>query len=209
MARRRSGRSLQLPSAMDGDHAFWMVFERSRNPMLLFGDDRVYTHANEAACAALGLPRERIVGQRMGYLTPPDQKDLERELWDRLMRTGHLVSPWRVTLADGRTVELLLNTTLHAAPGGLHLSVHLLDGDEVAPAPGGAARGALSPRERQVVQMLAFGRTGEQVAQELSLSPETVRTHVRNAMEHAGARTRAQLVAIALRDGLIDSSRRA
>ena len=194
---------------MEGDHAFWAVFERSRSPMLLFDDDRVYTHVNDAACAALGIPRDGIVGQRVGHLTPSDRQSQERELWDRLMRTGHLVSPWRVERPDGSTRELLLNTTLHAAPGGLHLSVYLLEGDEVTSEPAGAASGTLSPRERQVVQMLALGRTGEQVAQELSLSPETVRTHVRNAMDRTGARTRAQLIAIALRDGLIEAGRRA
>jgi DNA-binding NarL/FixJ family response regulator len=54
-----------------------------------------------------------------------------------------------------------------------------------------------------VTRLLAAGLSGVQIAQRLVLSPETVRTHVRNAMEHAGARTRAQLVAIALEAGLV------
>ena len=40
-------------------------------------------------------------------------------------------------------------------------------------------------------------------AEQLGISPETVRTHVRNAMNKLGARTRAQAIAVAMRDGEI------
>jgi DNA-binding NarL/FixJ family response regulator len=63
--------------------------------------------------------------------------------------------------------------------------------------------GVLSPRERQVLDLLAKGLNGEEVAERLVLSPETVRTHVRNAMEKLEASTRVHAVAIALRQGEI------
>ena len=56
----------------------------------------------------------------------------------------------------------------------------------------------LTPREREVVTLLARGLTGEEIAETLSLSSETVRTHLRNAMKAMGARTRAHLIALAL-----------
>jgi DNA-binding CsgD family transcriptional regulator len=62
----------------------------------------------------------------------------------------------------------------------------------------------LTPRERQIVEMLAGGATGEQIAQELVLSPETVQKHVHNAKRKVGAATRAHLIALALTRGLID-----
>jgi DNA-binding NarL/FixJ family response regulator len=46
--------------------------------------------------------------------------------------------------------------------------------------------------------MLAEGLTGEQIAKRLVLSPETVRTHVRNAMEKLDARTRTEAVVKAI-----------
>jgi putative two-component system response regulator len=55
----------------------------------------------------------------------------------------------------------------------------------------------LTPREREIVELLADGQSGEQIAERLFLSPETVRTHIRNARERAGAKTRSQLVALA------------
>jgi DNA-binding CsgD family transcriptional regulator len=51
------------------------------------------------------------------------------------------------------------------------------------------------------VRHVARGSTGPEIADELSISHDTVRTHVRNAMTKVGARSRAHLVAKALGDG--------
>jgi DNA-binding NarL/FixJ family response regulator len=61
----------------------------------------------------------------------------------------------------------------------------------------------LSPREREILGLLSQGLSGEGAAEKLFLSPETVRTHVRNAMEKLHARSRAHLVAKALARGLV------
>jgi DNA-binding NarL/FixJ family response regulator len=66
-----------------------------------------------------------------------------------------------------------------------------------------ARTGQLSDREREVLTLLADGSTGGEVAERLVLSPETVRTHVRNAMEKLGARTRAHAVVLAIARGEI------
>jgi DNA-binding NarL/FixJ family response regulator len=57
----------------------------------------------------------------------------------------------------------------------------------------------LSPRERQILDLLAEGLTGHAIAEQLVLSPETVRTHVRNATTKLGAHTRVQAVALVVR----------
>jgi DNA-binding NarL/FixJ family response regulator len=62
---------------------------------------------------------------------------------------------------------------------------------------------SLSPREREIMDLLAQGLTGEQVAERLVLSSETVKTHIRNAMSKLEASTRVHAVAIALREGYI------
>lgn len=61
----------------------------------------------------------------------------------------------------------------------------------------------LSPREREILGLLSQGLSGEEAANQLFLSPETVRTHVRNAMTKLGAATRAHAVALALQRGEI------
>jgi DNA-binding NarL/FixJ family response regulator len=67
----------------------------------------------------------------------------------------------------------------------------------------------LTSREREVVTLLAGGLTGEEIAFRLSLSPETVRTHIRNAMNRLGARTRAHLVTLAVERHEIELPRQA
>jgi len=62
---------------------------------------------------------------------------------------------------------------------------------------------SLSKREREVLRLLADGLRNEQVATNLAISPLTVRTHVRKAMEKLEADTRTQAVATALRESLI------
>ena len=64
-----------------------------------------------------------------------------------------------------------------------------------------SGKGVLSPREHQVVELLAGGNTGEEVAERLGISPATVRVHVRNATGKLGANTRTQAVAIAVARG--------
>jgi HD-GYP domain-containing protein (c-di-GMP phosphodiesterase class II) len=64
-------------------------------------------------------------------------------------------------------------------------------------------RGSLSPREREVLALLASGASGEDAATALGLSRETVRTHVRNAVTRLNAHTRTHAVALALDSGQI------
>ena len=60
----------------------------------------------------------------------------------------------------------------------------------------------LTEREREMVAWVATGRSNGEIAAELYLSPETVRTHVSRAMVKLQARDRAQLVVFGVRAGL-------
>ena len=51
------------------------------------------------------------------------------------------------------------------------------------------------------MRLVALGHTGPEIAGELQIAHDTVRTHVRNAMTTSGARSRAHLVALALGGG--------
>jgi DNA-binding NarL/FixJ family response regulator len=61
----------------------------------------------------------------------------------------------------------------------------------------------LSGREREMLTLLASGLSGADIAAKLHLSPETVRTHVRNAMTRLGAQTRGQALVMAIQSGEI------
>jgi DNA-binding NarL/FixJ family response regulator len=64
------------------------------------------------------------------------------------------------------------------------------------------AKPALTPRESEVLAHVADGLSHDEIGKRLSISPETVRTHVRKACERLDARTRTHAVATALRLGL-------
>ena len=73
------------------------------------------------------------------------------------------------------------------------------DHDARAPAGRRVTGAPLSTREREILGLLAGGVSGAQIAESLVLSPETVRTHIRNAMAKLGASSRAQAVALAVK----------
>ena len=66
----------------------------------------------------------------------------------------------------------------------------------------------LTDRERDVMVMVAGGRTNDEIAEQLQISPFTAKTHVNRAMAKLGAHDRAQLVIIAYETGLVRPSGR-
>ncbi|GAA3233008.1 response regulator transcription factor [Dactylosporangium siamense] len=71
---------------------------------------------------------------------------------------------------------------------------HTFDGDRLA---------GLTEREREVVALVATGRSNDEIAAHLVVSPHTVKTHVNRAMMKLGAHDRAQLVVAAYETGLV------
>lgn len=62
----------------------------------------------------------------------------------------------------------------------------------------------LTPREREILQLLADGMSNADVAGKLFISQETVKSHVRHILAKLEADTRTHAVAIALRESIID-----
>jgi PAS domain S-box-containing protein len=63
----------------------------------------------------------------------------------------------------------------------------------------------LTPRQSEVLRLLQRGHSTEQIAQELHLSTETVRNHVRHLLRALGVNTRLEAVAVARREHLVSS----
>lgn len=70
---------------------------------------------------------------------------------------------------------------------------------------GGLARhDLLTGRERQVVSLIAVGKSTREIAQELGIGVKTVETHRQHIMEKLGFRKTAQIAVYAIREGLVD-----
>jgi DNA-binding NarL/FixJ family response regulator len=67
----------------------------------------------------------------------------------------------------------------------------------------------LSPRERQILALLAEGRTQGQIATALVISSKTVATHIQHILSKLGVQSRAQAVAVAFQRGLVEPEVRA
>lgn len=62
----------------------------------------------------------------------------------------------------------------------------------------------LTMREQEVLELLATGKTGSEIAEELHIAPLTVRTHIRNLMSKLGVHSRLEAVTFGMKNGLID-----
>lgn len=108
----------------------------------------------------------------------------------------------------------------HAAAAELQLALRtVMDGKvfvaptlaaEVLPGPGRATAhpdpvAAITPRQREILQLVADGQSAKQVAVRLGISVRTVEFHKYTLMEAVGARNTAELVRFATRHGLVSA----
>jgi PAS domain S-box-containing protein len=183
------------------DPEFKIAFDAAPDPMALLDDDARIVHANRAAAALLGLPQEELCEQRIDRFAPPEFHKQVHEVWERFKREGQACGFGALLDADGRRHLLEFRASSNYV-NGRHLVIgHRRDSGARRP---DAATRVLTPRQREVLSMLAFGLNGPEAAQRLFVSPATVRTHVQNAMHALGAKTRAQAVAEALVRGELE-----
>jgi DNA-binding NarL/FixJ family response regulator len=62
----------------------------------------------------------------------------------------------------------------------------------------------LTMREHEVLELLAAGKSGNEIAEDLHIAPLTVRTHIRNLMSKLGVHSRLEAVTFGMKNGLID-----
>jgi DNA-binding NarL/FixJ family response regulator len=74
------------------------------------------------------------------------------------------------------------------------------------PVAGRSLRGPLSPREHEVIKLIALGSTSKEIAAKLFISPATVETHRTNVMSKLGVRNVAALVVYAVQNGFLEPS---
>lgn len=182
---------------------FLRLFEAAGVALALTDDARRITRVNRAFCDLLGYTPDRAVTLRLDELVAAGTQPVALPAWD-VRTAGTRTTHVTVVRADGSQMDVRYGA-LSSVIKGSHLVVLAASKAKRASDHGSGRRhaGKLTRREQESLRLVARGMTTTVAARELGISPETVRTHVRNAMNKLGARTRAQAIAVALRDGEI------
>ena len=186
---------------------FSTAFRRSRNAMVLADERRIAVDVNRACAKLLHRRPSDLVGQPL-YSFVRDGTQRSDEEWRELIMRDEYIGDAELALPDGATVKvhfaahpelvtgrrLILFVALSTHRAGAHFRRQVEHEKD---------SGALSDRETEIVRLVALGETGPEIAEQLHISHNTVRTHIHNAMVKTGARSRAHLVAKAMGAGLV------
>jgi DNA-binding NarL/FixJ family response regulator len=166
---------------------------------------------NNAFARLLARRRDSLIGHPIyefvenGPIATPDE-------WREAMTQEEVTGVADLLRSDGSTVKVQFAAHPEMVTGRhlvlfVALSVsrwgrHFRRSTDVEGSPG-----ELSERELDVIRLIALGASGPEIADQLSISHNTVRTHAKNAMERVGARSRAHLVAKVLGHGIVFDTR--
>lgn len=175
--------------------------------MVLANEQRVQVEVNSAYAKLLHRRRSSLIGRPLyefvrggPLLSDPEWRELmsrEEVVGEACMllpRDGSVVVQWAgyPEIVTGRRYILFVALTTFRSGRHFRRQVEAQEED-----------GLLSERELEIVRLIALGESGPEIADQLHITHNTVRTHVRNAMIKTGARSRAHLVAKALGQGLV------
>jgi len=195
--------------------------------VLIVDDDPKFRILVRALCERAGLQVEEAADVSGALLAaeeaPPDLVLLDvrlpgasgyevyRELRDRDQTLPIIFVSGERTDAYDRTVGLLLGADDYIVkpfdPDELIARVRrsIRRRRERKPDPDDALAG-LTPRELEVLLLLASGRSSKEIARQLVISPRTVSTHVQHILAKLDVNSRARAIALAHRAGLVDQA---
>jgi DNA-binding CsgD family transcriptional regulator len=182
------------------------VFDQSPVPMVVLDDRGRYVEVNRPARLVLHSSLSEMRGLTIDDLIPPHLIPTKKTVWARLLDTGCVAGSFELAGPDGCRLDIVYLAVANALPG-LHLGAFVPAGwseDELAVADGEAGPVApLTPREREILQLAADGLSGPAIADQLVVSPATVKVHFSNIYEKLRASGRAAAVARGIRLWLI------
>lgn len=170
-----------------------------RVPSIIVGQSGIITWLNDAAREIFG----DLEGSALSRIIPADRIEFVQRQLDRKLEHAESVTDYitDVLTRDGRrqTAEISSVTIedvdcCHAVFG----VVLIRDRGSVR-----TGSAVLTPRQEEVLTLIADGASTDQIAQRLNVSQETVRNHVRNILRRLRVHSRVEAVAAAYRQGLL------
>jgi len=154
---------------------------------------------NPAAEKLVGDARGR---QQASVVAPEYAREAKESFTRKLLGTERATDGTVVLLdADGERVQVQISS-VPLYEGGRIVGVFGLVPQRESTAPPDP-HPHLTPRQNQILHLLAHGRSTAQIAAELHLSTDTVRNHVRRLLRALDAHSRIEALAVAHREGIL------
>jgi PAS domain S-box-containing protein len=201
----------------ESENRFRNTFDGAAIGMAMLSQDGRLLRVNGSLSQLLGYSQDELLDLTFHDITHPDDLERDLELLQDLVAGSvdwyHMEK--RYVRKDGAVFWGLLAVTLvRGADGAPAYFVRQISDitaakraaairhDVLSSLPGG--QGRLSPRETDVLRLLAAGQRTSEAASSLGVSGDTVQTLVKRAMRKLGARNRTHLVARAIQLGSLD-----
>jgi two-component system nitrate/nitrite response regulator NarL len=181
-------------SALEG-MAVEGVLEHVNVPSYLIDTTGVIRWVNPAARAIVGDVR----GRQFTSVVAPEDSRRARELFARKVVGAATVTDAPVVVIDADGKRAAVEVSSVPLYRGEHVIGVFGQVSDVLEEPHPHPDLPLTPRQAEVLELLEKGRSTMQIAEELGLSSETVRNHIRHLLRAVGAHSRLEAVAIASR----------
>ena len=177
------------------------ALEHINIPSYVIDDTGVIRWMNTAARRIVG----DVSGRQFTSVVAPEETRRAREVFARNLLGTAPVTDSAVVLVDSSGARVGVEiSSVPLKRGGRVVGVFGQVSD-VLEEPQGHPELSLTPRQAEVLQLLERGRSTDQIAEELHLSRETVRNHIRNLLHAVGASSRLEAVAVARGERLATS----
>lgn len=175
-------------------------------PISLHDVDGRFVHTNPAAERASGYSNAQLLGRHYLDLVRPEARENVETQFRRAVERGEPTDFETAFYDAGGNLRGARAQHLPLRDGDTIIGVLILAFEvrRLASTPSRMSPDPrLTPRQREILDLIAAGLTTSEVATELTLSPETVRNHLRNASRELRAHTRVEAIAAAQRLGLL------
>jgi PAS domain S-box-containing protein len=165
-----------------------------------------FVHMNEAAERASGKTNAQLLGHSFTELLPPEARASVTAQFRRAVERGEPTDFETVFIDASGQLRGVRAQHLPLRSGGAIVGVLILAFDARRPPSGSVGldpQPRLTPRQREVLGLIASGLSTAEIAAQLTISPETVRNHLRSLFSELHAHTRLEAIAAAQRLGLL------
>ncbi len=161
---------------------------------MVYATYRIIRDCNQEFLTLFGYSRAELIDRSFARLYPnPDDFVRTGRMWEAHLTGGQVYYDERMmTTSDGRRFWCQVHGRSRDPVNPFAQALYCF---QPIPRPVASTGLSLTDRQRQIITLVAQGKTNSEIAEELSLSPRTIESHRARIMKAAGLRNAAELVA--------------